>query len=108
MQTIRLVQNEWSFDENARLGPPGGFGEVFRGSGAKGPVAVRVSRQVQQRFVSSKLAKFLEGAISIMSFRSSIGGSTRLAIDTFSSCLSVSEACRTRFQRRPHLYFQSA
>ncbi|WP_206240441.1 serine/threonine-protein kinase [Novosphingobium terrae] len=41
MPTIRLNNAEWTFDEAKRLGPPGGFGEVFRGSGAIGPVAVK-------------------------------------------------------------------
>ena len=42
MQTIRLARAQWEFDEGARLGPPGGFGEVFRGSGgADGPVAIK-------------------------------------------------------------------
>jgi serine/threonine protein kinase len=41
MQTIRLAKGEWQFDEAARLGPKGGFGEVFNGKGAEGPVAVK-------------------------------------------------------------------
>lgn len=41
MQTIRLERGEWSFDESDLLGPPGGFGEVFRGTGPAGPVAVK-------------------------------------------------------------------
>ncbi|SCW76024.1 serine/threonine protein kinase [Sphingobium faniae] len=41
MPTIRLNNAEWTFDEEDRLGPPGGFGEVFRGSGSNGPVAVK-------------------------------------------------------------------
>ena len=41
MRTIRLNDAEWAFDEGAPLGPAGGFGEVFRGTGAAGPVAVK-------------------------------------------------------------------
>lgn len=41
MATIQLNGAEWTYDENARLGPPGGFGEVFRGAGAGRPVAVK-------------------------------------------------------------------
>ena len=41
MQTIRLERGEWSFDESEPLGPAGGFGEVFRGSGPAGTVAVK-------------------------------------------------------------------
>src|SRR5271165_3892377 len=41
MQIIRLEKGQWQFDENATLGPPGGFGEVFHGSGADGAVAIK-------------------------------------------------------------------
>lgn len=41
MQTIRLEKGEWEFDESKRLGPKGGFGEVFLGSGVEGEVAVK-------------------------------------------------------------------
>ncbi|MCK8457886.1 serine/threonine-protein kinase [Sphingomonas faeni] len=41
MPTIALGKHEWNFDESQRLGPPGGFGEVFRGSGPSGDVAVK-------------------------------------------------------------------
>jgi len=41
MPTIRLKEFEWTYDEAAPLGPAGGFGEVFRGVGAIGPVAVK-------------------------------------------------------------------
>lgn len=41
MQTIRLERGEWQFDETDHLGPPGGFGEVFRGVGDRGPVAIK-------------------------------------------------------------------
>lgn len=41
MTTIRLTGHEWRFDESDRLGPPGGFGEVFRGAGSSGEVAVK-------------------------------------------------------------------
>jgi serine/threonine protein kinase len=41
MQTIRLERGEWEFDETDRLGPKGGFGEVFRGRGPDGEVAVK-------------------------------------------------------------------
>lgn len=39
--TIRLPGGEWTFDDAQRLGAPGGFGEVFRGAGAEGEVAVK-------------------------------------------------------------------
>ena len=38
---IRLRTGEWQYDTTARLGPPGGFGEVFRGTGSVGPVAIK-------------------------------------------------------------------
>ncbi|MBU2980717.1 serine/threonine protein kinase [Lentibacter algarum] len=38
---IRLTEGTWIFDDSDPLGPPGGFGEVFRGSGECGPVAVK-------------------------------------------------------------------
>lgn len=41
MPAIRLNTGEWTYDEDARLGPPGGFGEVLKGAGASGPVAVK-------------------------------------------------------------------
>lgn len=34
MITIRLLNNEWQFDENSPLGRPGGFGAVFLGAGS--------------------------------------------------------------------------
>ena len=41
MQTIRLESGEWIFDETKRLGPEGGFGEVFSGRGTEQDVAVK-------------------------------------------------------------------
>lgn len=41
MQTIRLELGEWEFDAHSPLGPPGGFGEVFRGRGPASEVAVK-------------------------------------------------------------------
>lgn len=41
MQSIRLENGEWTFDETRRLGPEGGFGEVFCGKGAEQDVAVK-------------------------------------------------------------------
>lgn len=41
LHTIKLPLGEWSFDDQARLGDPGGFGEVFKGKGASGEVAVK-------------------------------------------------------------------
>lgn len=41
MPTIRLNEAEWNYDDAAPLGPAGGFGEVFRGEGGIGPVAVK-------------------------------------------------------------------
>lgn len=41
MKTIRLPRGEWAYDEGDRLGPAGGFGEVFRGQGPGGSVAVK-------------------------------------------------------------------
>jgi len=39
---VRLPRGEWFFDLKRRLGPPGGFGEVFEGKNAEGqPVAVK-------------------------------------------------------------------
>lgn len=36
MQKIKLNNQEWEVDLNCSLGPPGGFGEVFRGKGTDG------------------------------------------------------------------------
>ncbi len=41
MQTIKLNKQIWGFDESTLLGSPGGFGEVFRGSGDEGDVAIK-------------------------------------------------------------------
>ncbi len=41
MPTIRLNDAEWTYDERSPLGPAGGFGEVFRGTGTMGSVAVK-------------------------------------------------------------------
>jgi serine/threonine protein kinase len=41
MTEIRLSNGVWQLDENSRLGPAGGFGEVFRGAGPDGPVAIK-------------------------------------------------------------------
>ncbi|AKO96720.1 Serine/threonine protein kinase [Marinovum algicola DG 898] len=38
---IRLKGGIWTFDESDVLGPAGGFGEVFRGSGDSGTVAIK-------------------------------------------------------------------
>lgn len=38
---IRLTEGVWAYDDSVPLGPPGGFGEVFRGSGECGAVAVK-------------------------------------------------------------------
>jgi eukaryotic-like serine/threonine-protein kinase len=38
---ILLPGGKWSFDDTAPLGKPGGFGEVFQGQGASGPVAIK-------------------------------------------------------------------
>ena len=40
-QIIRLPAGEWEFDDAAPLGKAGGFGEVFRGRGKIGDVAVK-------------------------------------------------------------------
>lgn len=39
--TIRLPNGHWQFDESEPLGKPGGFGEVFRGEGPDGEVAIK-------------------------------------------------------------------
>lgn len=41
MTEIRLERGVWTIDEGDRLGPPGGFGEVFRGAGPDGEVAIK-------------------------------------------------------------------
>lgn len=42
MITIKLVNGVWQYDQNDRLGSPGGFGEVFRGVSSDGhQVAVK-------------------------------------------------------------------
>ena len=41
MREIGLEAGVWSIDETDRLGPPGGFGEVFRGAGPGGEVAIK-------------------------------------------------------------------
>jgi eukaryotic-like serine/threonine-protein kinase len=40
-QVIRLPGGEWSYDDGDRLGPSGGFGDVFRGAGRGQLVAVK-------------------------------------------------------------------
>ena len=42
VQTVRLPSGEWQYDDAVRLGKPGGFGEVFRGRGKDGDVAVKL------------------------------------------------------------------
>jgi serine/threonine-protein kinase len=39
--TIKLERGTWTLDDSQRLGPPGGFGEVFRGTGPEGDVAIK-------------------------------------------------------------------
>lgn len=39
--TIKLNSGEWSYNDSDPLGAPGGFGEVFRGEGPTGPVAIK-------------------------------------------------------------------
>ena len=41
MQTVKLEKFEWDVDTARRLGEPGGFGEVFMGSGPAGEVAIK-------------------------------------------------------------------
>ncbi len=41
VQTIRLPSGEWEYDDAVPLGKAGGFGEVFRGRGKDGVVAVK-------------------------------------------------------------------
>jgi hypothetical protein len=38
---IKLANSTWTYDPAAPLGPPGGFGEVFKGTGDNGAVAVK-------------------------------------------------------------------
>ena len=49
ISTIRLPNGHWQFDESDPLGSAGGFGEVFRGKGPHGEVAIkrlRISAEV--------------------------------------------------------------
>jgi serine/threonine protein kinase len=41
IHTIRLPSGRWEFDESKPLGKAGGFGEVFRGNGPDGEVAIK-------------------------------------------------------------------
>lgn len=41
MQAIKLNKKTWKIDTNSVLGAPGGFGEVFRGIGENGDVAIK-------------------------------------------------------------------
>lgn len=41
MITIQLPNGEWGYDPGAPLGPAGGFGEVFLGTGPNGEVAIK-------------------------------------------------------------------
>lgn len=41
MQAIKLNKTTWKIDTNSALGSPGGFGEVFRGVGKIGDVAIK-------------------------------------------------------------------
>ena len=45
MQQVKLILGEWSYDPTDRLGPPGGFGSVFRGKAPDG-TAVAVKKLV--------------------------------------------------------------
>lgn len=38
---LRLNKAQWSFDDRNQLGPSGGFGAVFRGTGNEGEVAIK-------------------------------------------------------------------
>ena len=38
---IKLERDVWQLNENARIGPKGGFGEVFEGTGRDGRVAIK-------------------------------------------------------------------
>jgi serine/threonine-protein kinase len=39
--SIKLPKGEWIFDDQKQLGKPGGFGDVFLGSGSSGIVAIK-------------------------------------------------------------------
>jgi len=41
MQVIKLNKQTWNVDTNHVLGSAGGFGEVFRGAGENGEVAIK-------------------------------------------------------------------
>jgi serine/threonine protein kinase len=41
VHTIRLPNGQWQFDESKPLGKAGGFGQVFRGNGPNGDVAIK-------------------------------------------------------------------
>lgn len=41
MQIIKLNRQVWEVDTSCILGSPGGFGEVFRGKGKNGDVAIK-------------------------------------------------------------------
>src|SRR2546426_94255 len=61
--TIKLPHGKWTFDDRKPLGPPGGFGEVFRGSGTLGEVAIKrlhlTARRAARRELS--IGQYLEG-----------------------------------------------
>src|SRR4051794_4570563 len=63
MVDVKLPKGIWQFDETRRLGPPGGFGEVFLGAGPNGTVAVkRLHLTAHDRsFRELKIADFLVG-----------------------------------------------
>jgi eukaryotic-like serine/threonine-protein kinase len=61
MPEIKLPKGVWRYDDRKPLGPPGGFGAVFRGEGPTGvPVAVK---RLQSRYQARemRIADFLLG-----------------------------------------------
>lgn len=60
MHTIKLPTGEWMYDDLSPLGPPGGFGEVFRGSGNGSDVAVKRLKLTARQAAHRELAIGLE------------------------------------------------
>lgn len=56
IEVIQLAQEKWEYDSRAALGEPGGFGEVFKGKGAIGDVAVKRLKLTAQEAAHRELS----------------------------------------------------
>src|ERR1700726_2289381 len=61
MREIKLPAGAWLYDESSQLGPPGGFGAVFRGSGAGGRAVAIKRLQSAYQSREMRIADYLLG-----------------------------------------------